>query len=83
MLLAFGGAKTSAYVWLEATEQQIRSAKLHYSMNGSDWKVAEDSRYPYEFSVPAPADAATLSYWVEAVRIDGSTAQSEAVELKR
>jgi len=83
MLLAFGGANTSAYVWLDATEQQIRSAKLHYSMNGSDWKVTEDSRYPYEFSMPLRADAEMLSYWVEAARTDGSTARSETVELKK
>lgn len=83
MLLAFGGANNSAYVWLEATEQQLRSARLHYRFGASEWQVMEDSRYPYEFSLPAPADATAFSYWLEATRTDSSTVKSDPVELRR
>jgi hypothetical protein len=83
MLLAFGGPNDSAYVWLEATEQQLRSARLHYRFGAAAWTAIEDLRYPYEFSLAAPADAAAFSYWVEATRTDGSMVKSETFELRR
>ena len=52
MLLAFGGSNNTAYVWLEATEQQLRSARLHYRFGTAEWNVVEDTRYPYDFSLP-------------------------------
>jgi hypothetical protein len=83
MLLGFGGANNSAYVWLEATEQEVRSARLHYRIGAGEWQAIDDTRYPYDFSLPVPAEAARFSSWVETTRTDGSAAESETVELKR
>ena len=32
MLLSFGSENTSAYVWLTATEKEVRTARLHYRL---------------------------------------------------
>jgi hypothetical protein len=84
MLLSFGSANTSAYVWLAATEKEVRAARLHYRLGDGTWSVAEDSRYPYEFSLPVNPAAASVSYWVEAVpAFGGAELKSEIVELRR
>jgi hypothetical protein len=84
MLLSFGVPNTSAYVWFSATEKEVSTARLHYRLGGSEWNVLEDSRYPYDFSLPmAPADA-SLSYWIEAEPASGGRAvKSETVELRK
>jgi hypothetical protein len=83
MLLGFGQANTSAYVWTAATADQIRSAKLHYRLGDGPWAVLEDSRYPYEFRVPA-VGAETFSYWIEAAAAaGGEQVKSEIVELRK
>jgi len=84
MLLSFGSENTSAYVWLTATEKEVRIARLHYRLGDGDWKVAEDPKYPYDFSLPVDPAASSVSYWVEAVPPSGGAElKSEIVELRR
>jgi hypothetical protein len=84
MLLSFGSANTSAYMWLGATEKEVRSARLHYRLGDAAWSIAEDSKYPFEFSLPVDPAVASVSYWVEAVPASGGTElKSEIVELRR
>jgi hypothetical protein len=84
MLLSFGSENTSAYIWLAATEKEVRTARLHYRLGDAAWSVAEDSRYPYEFSLPVDPAARSVSYWVEAVPASaGAELKSEIVELRR
>lgn len=84
MLLSFGSADTSAYVWLAATEKEVRTARLHYRIGDSAWSVAEDSRYPYDFSLPIDSSVSSVSYWVEAVPESGAAeSKSGIIELRR
>jgi hypothetical protein len=83
MLLSFGASNTNAYVWMAATEEQMSSARLHYRLGESQWRVIEDKQYPYDFSVPL-ATAAKFSYRIEATpAAGGSPVKSEVVELQR
>jgi hypothetical protein len=84
MLLSFGSTNTSVYVWLSATEKEVRAARLHYRLGDLARSVAEDTRYPYEFSLPVDSKIPSLSYWVEAEPASGGTElKSGMVELRR
>jgi hypothetical protein len=83
MLLSFGPSNTAAYVWLGATEKELRSARLHYRWDDSEWNAIDDSRYPFDFSMPMNAGARSFSYWIEAVPATaGSAMKSETVVLR-
>jgi len=79
MLISFGPQLTHAYVYLGATDDEVREARLHYR-DGDIWKTISDSKYPYEFSVdwnrPEKFECS-----VEIVRPDGSTERSENVSI--
>jgi hypothetical protein len=84
MLLSFGSGNTSTYAWLAATEKEIRAARLHYRLGDAAWSTLEDSRYPYDFSLPVDPSVASISYWVEAVPASaGAELTSGTIELRR
>lgn len=82
MLISMGRNVDSAYIWLGASGAQVKEARLHYR-DGDAWKEAVDTAYPFEFTVPVNAAQPVFEYWLEAVRNDGSTAESETLELRR
>jgi hypothetical protein len=82
MLISFGRTLTSSYVWLEATEKELKEARLHYRAGG-DWEEVVDAQYPFEFSLPLADSAAGFEYWVEGIKPDGSRARSAQTEIKR
>ena len=81
MVLNFGRELQSAYVYLQAREN-IGQATLHYS-TGGEWKTLTDAAFPFEFTVPLPAEAREFSYKIELTRMDGSKQQSEIAKLCR
>jgi hypothetical protein len=83
MLLSFGSSEAAAYVWLGATETELRSARLHYRWGDSEWNMINDARYPFDFSVPMNAGTRSFSYWIEAIpAAGGSAVKSETVVLR-
>lgn len=67
MILSPGRGLTSAYFWLEANDDRLKRATLHYRPTGdTKWKQTDDSNYPFEFSIPL-ADSTRGLDW----RIDG------------
>ena len=81
MILNFGRELQSAYVYLQAREN-IAQASLRYS-TGGEWKTLTDKAYPFEFTVPLPADAGEFSYQIETTRPDGGIDKSKVSKLTR
>ncbi|MCX6968098.1 MAG: hypothetical protein NTZ46_10060 [Verrucomicrobia bacterium] len=81
MVLNFGRELQSAYVYLQARENIVQ-ATLHYSTGGV-WKSVADAAFPFEFTVPLPADAREFSYKIELARTDGKKEESEIAKLSR
>jgi hypothetical protein len=82
MLISFGQSLTSGYVWLEATEKELKEARLHFRLGG-EWKEVIDTQYPFEFSLPLPDKEQGFEFWVEAFKTDSNRERSKTVELKR
>lgn len=82
MLISMGRALTSGYVWLAATEKELKEARLHFKQGGA-WKELVDAQYPFEFSLPLAENEGALEFWVEGVRPDGSRERSATQELRR
>jgi hypothetical protein len=92
MILSFGAPNTSAYIWINSTTGELKSAKLYYRTAcaapwpqclESEWKAAEDTRYPYEFSLPIAPEVGSVEYFIEGTLPDGSVRKSTPVELKK
>jgi hypothetical protein len=71
MLLSMGKSLETAYIWLEATDQEITGATLIYK-DEDNWVREVDGRYPYEFSLPFREEDTSFQFYVEAVKPDGS-----------
>jgi hypothetical protein len=82
MLLSFGRTLTSGYVYLEATDAAVKSARLHYR-TGGEWREVEDAVYPYEFSLPLKPEEPAMEYWIEATTTGGKPLRSQPTVLKR
>jgi hypothetical protein len=82
MLLSIGEPYVSAYVWLHATEKDLREARLVYNIGGKE-KTLVDSSYPFEFSVPFRADSASMRFHVDATTTTGQALRTETWELPR
>jgi hypothetical protein len=82
MLISFGSSLTSGYVWLEATEKELKEARLNVKQDG-EWKQMIDAQYPFEFSLPVKGDDPNIEFWVEGVTLDGRSVRSASVALKK
>jgi hypothetical protein len=82
MILNFGPAATTAYVYLQADDTQFRQAALTYTIGGRRQTIT-DTTYPYEFTVPLPAGTRTFDFEVQGVTPDGRTESSSPASLRR
>jgi hypothetical protein len=81
MLISMGTGRTSAYVWLEATEKELKEARLVYKAGGAA-ATAVDDRYPFEFGAPLRDDGGVFEFRVEGVKADGTEVRSADVVLR-
>lgn len=78
------GKLSNAYIWLEASGQQVKKAVLHYHISGAkDWGKKEDNSYPFEFSIPLEEKAAGIKWWIEVTHPTGQTNKSTAILLQK
>ena len=77
-----GADLTNAFVWLEATEKQLKQAKLRYRLNGVESEIV-DARYPFEFSLPLRETDATFTYAIEGTTMTNEVVAVPPIELKR
>jgi hypothetical protein len=80
MLFSMGRSLDSAYVWLDATDKDLREARLSYK-SGSEWKQIVDTHYPYEFSLPRNEKDVDFEFYVEGVKTDGNVVRSDQIHL--
>ncbi len=84
MMLSWGHNLHNAYVWLSATEKDLKEARLHYTLDGITWKTITDSGYPFEFSIPlSNAERKRgFSYRVEGITLDNGGSNTTVLLLK-
>ncbi|WP_395139301.1 hypothetical protein [Armatimonas sp.] len=83
MVLNFGPALQSAFVYLQGTNQEIREARLLYQIDSAPEQTLTDSRYPFEFTVALPPNTKSFTYRIEAVTPSGTLQKTEPVALQR
>ncbi|GAA4303617.1 hypothetical protein GCM10023143_07270 [Compostibacter hankyongensis] len=81
MILTMGASMTNAYIWLQATEKELKEVSLHYLKEGK-WETVTDTAYPYEFSIPLTGDDADFSYRLEGIDVKGAPLKTETVRLR-
>ena len=82
MILNFGAAATTAYVYLQADESKFKQVTLAYTVAGRRATLT-DTAYPFEFTVPVPAGSNTFEFEVLGVTPDGLTQRSAPSSLLR
>jgi hypothetical protein len=82
MVLNFGPAASTAYVYLQADDAEFKSATLTYRIGGQR-QTLTDATYPYEFTVPLPTGTTAFDFEVQGVTPDGQTKSSAAAALRR
>jgi hypothetical protein len=82
MILNFGPAATTAYVYLQADDAKFKEVALSYTVAGRTATLT-DSSYPFEFTVPVPAGAPAFEFEVHAVTITGEKTSSGPAALQR
>lgn len=82
MILNFGPAEQTAYVYLQADDAKFREVTLRYSIGGKKAEVT-DATYPFEFTVPLPEGAKDFRFQLTGVTVDGRRPGSETVTLEK
>ena len=82
MILNFGPAAKTAYVYLQADDSAFKEVTLNYTV-GEKKNAITDAAYPFEFTVPLPADASDFEFQLKGLTVDGRSPGSEAVTLQR
>lgn len=81
VIIQMNNIRPTAYIWLQATEKELKEAHLRYLQKGK-WKEAIDKIYPYEFSIPLTDKATSFEYWLEGITANDSVVNSEKIKLK-
>lgn len=82
MILNFGPAATTAYVYLQADDSQFAQVALTYS-SGGERKTLTDASYPFEFTVPLAAETTRFEFSLSGRAVGGEVSQSSPVVLVR
>ena len=81
MILNMGSGLTTAYVYLQETDETLKQAALKYSIGGP-WETQTDQEYPFEFTVPLDADVDSFSFYIEGLTPNGAVQKSEITKLQ-
>jgi hypothetical protein len=80
MILNFGRAATTAYVYVRADDSKFTNVSLTH-WNAGQRKQVFDESYPFEFTVPRARDATDFRFQLEGVALDGTRLDSGVVTL--
>ena len=73
LLIDMGAELKTAYIFLRDDDSKYRKVSLEYRYDGGQWQSAEDVSYPYEFSLPVPADTKKMDFRISAADMAGNT----------
>jgi hypothetical protein len=77
------GERQSAYVYLQATDETVAKATLHYRLSGdASWNQVDDTRYPYEYTVEVPRNRSSFDFFVTTNAPDGGEDRSDVVHIE-
>ena len=82
MILNFGPAAKTAYVYLQADDTKFKKVSLIFDA-GQGERILDDSAYPFEFTVPLGTDAAAFHYKIRGTDLDGKVTESAPGLLQR
>jgi hypothetical protein len=68
------------YVWLPATQKELKSVTFHYN-TGGEWHTSTDDTYPFELSVSLKEDESRIEYWIEGVNLRDEKIKVDVVKL--
>mgnify|MGYP001145111459 CR=1 FL=1 len=71
----------NVYVYTDATPVEAQKVRLEYQVEGYDWESAEDTIYPYEFSIPIYAKEAKVKVKWKAENKQGEVNESKVFTL--
>jgi len=82
MILNFGPAATTAFVYLQADDSKFKEVTLSYTVGGQRAALT-DASFPFEFTVPIPAGATSFDFEVTATTLSGEKQSSGRAALQR
>jgi len=71
-----------AYVYTTHMADAVKKAVLNYKIGDGEWKQAECSTYPFEFSIKVDSPENEFSYYMEITKKDGTVQKSQTKVLK-
>ncbi len=77
------GELSNAYIWLEASDENVKKATLEYRLGTNNWIKVQDDKYPFEFSIPLKEEDKMIEWKVEAESSGGQTNSSANITLQR
>jgi hypothetical protein len=80
MILNFGPAATTAYVYLQDDDSKFKEVTLSYTVAGKRATIT-DAAYPFEFTVPLARDASAFHFQLSTRALDGRSTESGTVSL--
>ncbi len=83
MVLNFGPAATTAYVYLQADDAKFKDVTLTYTTGGKKGTI-KDAEYPFEFTVLLARDAQDFTFQLTGTAAEGGiSSQSEETALRK
>lgn len=82
MVLNFGPAAKTAYVYLQADDSVFKEVALTYSV-GNEKRTVTDAAYPFEFTVPLATDATEFYFQLQGQTVDGRASSSAQSALRK
>jgi hypothetical protein len=82
LILNFGPAATTAYVYLQADDAKFKEVTLTCTVAGRRATLT-DTTFPFEFTIPIPAGSTAFEFEVQGVTPAGETQTSGVASLQR
>lgn len=82
-ILNMGRNLKSCYIYLRDDDSRFRHVSMTYSIDGTAPQALSDTSYPYEFTVPLPADAQQIVVELSGITPDGRLVRSQPFKLSK
>lgn len=80
MIIQFGQAQKTAFIYLGDDDKVFKEVHLNYSIDNRPAQQLKDNAYPFEFTVPLE-NASKITFHLEGTKINGEQLKSENVVL--